>query len=63
MTKTLKDEYGSNIKLGDEVFFKYGTEQYSKVLDMKIETGEILVFNEDEMTNLWIDADRCEIEN
>ena len=62
-TKSLNDQYGNAIFVGNEVSFKYDVEQESEVLDIKIETGEILVFNENQMCNLWIDADRCELEN
>ena len=60
-TKSLKDQYGNAIYLGNEVSFKYGTEHYSDVLDFNIETGEILVVVEIHggTCNLWIDADRC----
>jgi hypothetical protein len=61
--KSLNDQYGNAIFVGNEVSFKYDVEQESEVLDIKIETGEILVFNENQMCNLWIDADRCELEN
>ena len=58
----MKDRDGNTIEIGNEVFFKYGTEQYSKVLELNKASGEIKVFNEDEMRDLWIDADRCEVQ-
>ena len=48
-TKSLNDQYGNAIFVGNEVSFKYDVEQESEVLDIKIETGEILVFNENQM--------------